>query len=89
MTTAPEARPTNVPMHAGHAITVTSGPFGRAFFDCSCGETQVRASKSSGVRAALSHHHDVGGCNCPDQVIALPEHGTAITLPFEPAKEDR
>lgn len=89
MTSTPEARPTTVPMHPGHAITVTPGPFGRALFDCSCGEAQVRASKSSGVRAALSHHHDVGGCNCPDSVIALPEHGTAITLPFEPAKEPR
>lgn len=89
MTTVPESKPSVVRMHPGHAITVTPGPFGRAFFDCSCGEAQVRASKSAGVRAALSHHHDVGGCNCPDPVIALPEHGTAITLPFEPAEDTR
>lgn len=75
MTTAPEAHPTTVRMHRGHAITVTPGPFGRAFFDCSCGEAQVRASKSAG---ALAHHHDVGGCNCPESVIALPEHGARI-----------
>lgn len=75
MTSTPITKPTTVPMHPGHAITVTPGPFGRAFFDCSCGEKEVRASKSQGVRAALNHHHDVGGCNCPDHVIALLEHG--------------
>lgn len=70
--------PTVVPMHAGHEITVTPGAFGRSFFDCSCGEMQVRASKSQGVRVALAHHHDVGGCNCPPSVVALPEHPEVV-----------
>ncbi len=63
-----------VPMHPGHDITVTAGPLGRAYFECSCGEAQVRASKSQGVRVALAHHHEAGGCNCPESVLALPEH---------------
>jgi hypothetical protein len=65
---------TAVPPHPGHSITVTAGPFGRAFFDCSCGEAQVRASKSQAVRVALAHHHEANGCNCSDEVRALPEH---------------
>lgn len=65
---------TVVPMHPGHEITVTPGPLGRSFFECSCGELQVRASKSQGVRVALAHHHAAGGCNCPQPVRALPEH---------------
>lgn len=73
-----------IPMHPGHDITVTRGPFGRSLFECSCGEMAVRASKSAGVRAALAHHHDNGPCNCPPSVVALPEHG-----PARPAREAR
>lgn len=65
-----------VTMHPHHEITVTPAPLGRAFFECSCGDMQVRASKSQAVRAALTHHHKVGSCNCPDTVRALPEHNT-------------
>lgn len=57
-------------MHPGHDITVTGGgPFGRAWFDCSCGITRVFASKVPATHAALVHHHDVGGCNCPQRLV--------------------
>lgn len=62
--------------HQGHEITVTRGPFGRAYFECSCGEQQTRASRPDAVRVALAHHHRAGGCNCPPGVRALPEHTT-------------
>jgi hypothetical protein len=61
--------------HDGHRITVTPGPFGRAYFECQCGEQQTRASKADAVWVAIAHHHAAGGCNCPDDVRALPEHG--------------
>lgn len=68
------APPHTVTPHPGHTVTVTLGAVGRAFFDCSCGTDQVRASKAQAVRVALSHHHAAGGCNCPPFVRALPEH---------------
>lgn len=41
---------------AVHHITVTGGgPFGRAWFDCSC---------AAANDAALRHHREVIGCEC-------------------------
>lgn len=71
--------------HPGSAITVTGGPFGRAYFECSCGEQQTRASKSAAVRVALQHHHKHNGCDCSDEVRALPEH----VDPRAPTAEER
>lgn len=71
--------------HPGHNITMTPGPFGRAYFECSCGEQQTRASKADAVRVALAHHHRVGGCNCPDDVKALPEHPPVFDRRRDPA----
>jgi hypothetical protein len=40
----------------GHFITVTGGgPFGRAWFDCTCGIARVFASKTAANQAALGH----------------------------------
>lgn len=45
-----------------HQITVTGGgPFGRAWFDCSCGITVVHASKHAANQAALRHYELVHG----------------------------
>lgn len=78
-------------MHPGHALTVTVGEvgkaIGRAWVDCSCGLVRVFPTKRAAVRAALLHHHDVGGCICPPSVLALEDHpappagdaGTPIT----------
>lgn len=67
-----------VTWHAGHAITVTGGgPFGRAWFDCPCGIKRVFASKRAANTAALIHHHDVGGCNCPPALVAHEAHPAA------------
>lgn len=60
--------------HPGHDITVTPGVFGRAVVECSCGERSVRGSKFAATRAALIHHHAVGGCNCPHAVAAHAVH---------------
>ena len=63
--------------HPGHAITVTvtgNGPFGRAWVDCSCGFSKTCASKRDANRTALAHHHAVGGCNCPPNVVASDVH---------------
>lgn len=63
--------------HPGHHITVTPGPVGRAWFECSCGIQQRRANKRAAVQAALVHHHDAsGGCNCPPHVLELDIHPT-------------
>lgn len=44
----------------GHFITVTGGgPFGRAWFDCSCGLTAVRASKRAANLVAIAHYREV------------------------------
>jgi hypothetical protein len=49
-----------------HHITVTGGgPFGRAYFECSCGIARTYASKHDANRGALRHHHEVTGCTCP------------------------
>lgn len=54
---------------AGHSITVTGGgPFGRAWFDCTCGRSEHRATKKAANLAALDHHRALVGCNC------TPEH---------------
>lgn len=46
----------------GHFITVTGGgPFGRAWFDCSCGIARVFASKKAANVSALDHFDRVGG----------------------------
>lgn len=48
-----------------HAITVTpGGPFGRAWFDCTCGASRRCASHKSANAVALAHHRDVVGCTC-------------------------
>lgn len=60
--------------HEGHELMVTETVFGRAWFDCSCGVSRVFPLKREATRAALLHHHDVGGCNCPPQVRAHPWH---------------
>lgn len=60
-------------MHPGHNITVTSGPV-RVHLECSCGIDRRFASATPANRAALQHHHDVGGCNCPPQVLELEVH---------------
>lgn len=40
-----------------HQITVTGGgPFGRAWFDCTCGIAQTHASKRAANQAALRHY---------------------------------
>lgn len=73
-------------MHPGHEITVTPGPaFGRAHVDCTCGLTRVCASGYAANRVALIHHHDAGGCNCPEHVIADPVHPSPCT-PQSPAR---
>lgn len=59
--------------HPGHPITIT--PIGPAFdLECTCGLARRFASKPPAVRAGIDHHHAAGGCNCPDDVQALPEH---------------
>jgi len=60
--------------HPGHTITVTPGPFGRAYFDCSCGIARTFAAKRPANTAALRHHHDVAGCTCPPEVVAHVSH---------------
>lgn len=58
-----------------HQINVTAGgPFGRAYFDCSCGVTRTLASKSAANRTALVHHHETTGCNCPPDVVNSDVH---------------
>lgn len=48
-----------------HDITVTGGgPFGRAWFDCTCGKALTHASKKAANDAALAHHREVKGCTC-------------------------
>jgi hypothetical protein len=48
-----------------HDITVTGGgPFGRAWFDCTCGKAVTHASKKAANDAALAHHREVVGCTC-------------------------
>lgn len=62
-------------MHPGHDITVTHGAV-RSYLDCSCGLTRTFASPTPANRAALVHHHDEGGCNCPAWVVELDIHPT-------------
>lgn len=59
--------------HPGHALTVTQGPV-RWHVECSCGLDRRFASATPANRAALVHHHAVGGCNCPPDVAALSIH---------------
>ncbi|MEP7738559.1 hypothetical protein ABKW28_12955 [Nocardioides sp. 31GB23] len=74
----------SIATHPDHAITVTGGgPFGRAWFDCSCGESAVRATKRAANIAALVHHHETAGCNCPPDVVASDVH--PIPGPGHPA----
>lgn len=49
----------------GHSLTVTPGPVGLGYADCSCGWTVTRASKHAANLAAVAHHnqHCRGGCN--------------------------
>ncbi len=50
---------------AAHHITVTpGGPFGRAWFECTCGLSRTHASKKAAIDAALAHHREVVGCSC-------------------------
>lgn len=45
-----------------HSITVTGGgPFGRAYFDCSCGIANVYASKSAANQSAMAHYDRIYG----------------------------
>jgi len=44
---------------AGHTVRVTPGVFGRAYVDCSCGHTAVRASSHAGNLAGLAHAIEV------------------------------
>lgn len=66
--------PTGFVCHPGHPITVTPGAFGRGYAECACGWHQTCASKFTATRAALNHHHQVGGCNCPPVVTAHDIH---------------
>jgi hypothetical protein len=43
-----------VTMHPHHEITVTPGPIGRAFFECTCGDS---------VRALPEHNTDGGSAS--------------------------
>ena len=63
--------------HPGHSITVTAADV-RVYLECSCGLERRFASKPPAVRAALEHHHEAGGCNCPAAVLALPEHPAVL-----------
>lgn len=60
-------------MHPGHDITVTHGPV-RSHVDCSCGIARRFASATPANRYALEHHHEAGGCNCPEHIRALDVH---------------
>lgn len=64
----------HVTPHPGHALTVTRGPFGRAYVDCACGVTRTCPNKRAANVVALRHHHEVGGCNCPPHIVASPIH---------------
>lgn len=75
-----------IDMHPDHRITVTPGPFGRAWFDCTCRPlvNSIWPSKRAANRAALRHHHDVMGCNCPAWLVAHeihPDPGTGSPAP--------
>lgn len=75
-----------VESHPGHVLNVTGGgPFGRAWVDCSCGYTLTCPSKYAADRAALRHHHDVGGCNCPSLVVEHVAHPPVSGSTTEPA----
>lgn len=65
--------------HPGHRITVTRGPV-RWHVECSCGLSRVYASCRAANRAALTHHHAVGGCNCPSEVALMTNHPPALRL---------
>ena len=60
--------------HPGHQLAVTEGVFGRGYVDCQCGHSRVLGSKRAANVAALIHHHEVGGCNCPPQVVEHDVH---------------
>ena len=63
--------------YEGHRITVTRCPANGFWVECSCGmrPRKVGTKRAANV-AGLAHHHDVGGCNCPPEVVALPYHPT-------------
>lgn len=64
----------------GHQVTVTRGPFGRMYLDCTCGLTRVFASSLSAIRAGLTHHHEVNGFeHCSPDIVAHPAHPTHPT----------
>lgn len=43
-------------MHPDHQITVTGGgPFGRAYFECTCGIDRTFASKHAANVSAMAH----------------------------------
>lgn len=45
-----------------HLIMVTgNGPFGRAWFDCTCGIARTFGNKSGANQSALTHYADVYG----------------------------
>lgn len=71
-----------IAFHPGHDIYVTTADV-RVYVDCSCGLERRFASKPPAVRFALEHHHQVGGCNCPPDVVALDVH--PIPGPGQPA----
>ncbi len=65
--------------HPGHRITVTRGQV-RWHVECSCGLDRRFASVTPANRAALAHHHAVGGCNCPAWLVARPYHPPVLRL---------
>lgn len=73
----------SMPVIAGHAVTVTRGPFGRAYFDCSCGAQMTCSTKQAATRAGIVHHHYAsGGCQCPPEVRAWPGHPSTGQSPL-------
>lgn len=63
-----------------HQITVTGGgPFGRAWFDCSCGIAQTHASKLAANTAALRHYGQVYGSTVPGSGDPVPAAAATAT----------
>lgn len=57
--------------HPEHRITVTGGgPFGRAYFDCTCGIARTFASKHAANVAAIAHHNDLSRAAAKTKEVA-------------------
>lgn len=62
--------------HSGHEISISVLVHAR--IQCACGWRTAHATRSQAYRAALQHHHLVGGCNCPPEVASKPYHPASL-----------